>query len=337
MSAIETKHSEEVNIFEENNGIEKNNGDKENTNEEKFESEIYAVDTANNFIVYGGNRGEIIIQELSTMEIIKTFPRFNDSIIYIKIFNEGKNFYVVSLDGKISIYDFEKEIETTDIEEDITSYSYTNFENKDYLVIGTKSGLVYNFFQGVGYYKCFYGHTEDVTQAEFFDGQIFSISSSQFLIFDAKTGTKDYGFHSYMMTFFHLISSSVFVIASQKNVRIYKHDRLLKKIDESDVCTFGRSENNKILCGGGKKFFEINFGQKISQYDFEEVRRISNIKVKDYLFICSSEDMFGIGDVRKGIETFIDSGIGIIFDFVIGNGFVILAGEKGITLVDLSN
>lgn len=307
-------------------------------NDEELKEEYYTIDYNNkDIIIYGGNKHEIYVNNIKYNEIINIFNDFTESVIYLKYIN-SIHFYAVSLNGEVCLYDIEKGlIESTDLEIEITSYYFIKINEKiNYLILGSINGTIYLFFEGIKY-KCFYGHISEIFQVEYLDSKIYSLSSERFIIFEIENNKKEYIMESYLLTCFFLISSTVYLIGSEKNLRIYKKDRLLKKIDNIFSCFIKTIDG--VLCGG-EKLIEIGFNNGITIFDYQlKNLKIFNMKLINNQLIISNNKDIGIGDIRNGIIEWLELNLGEIFDFIVFNyneeKRICLVGESGLNILEL--
>ncbi|KAF7694758.1 hypothetical protein CDIK_1961 [Cucumispora dikerogammari] len=335
-----------------------------NTDSNETKTEYYTIDAIKSAqsttIIYGGNTHEIFINDIANNRTLEIFNDFSDSVVYLK-FISMTTFYGVSLNGEVALYDIEQGlIEMIELEDEITSHSYYRINStKHILILGSITGNVYYFFDNLKY-KCFYGHTSEIFQAEYLDEKIFSISSERFIVFDLSTEKKEYTQESYLLSNFFLVSSSVFLIGSEKNLRIYKHDRLLKRIDGL-FSSYVRTPSGGIICGG-ESLIEVAFNEEISVFDYQKNNNCGNKKpnildmkiIGNQLFVSDGK-ILGKGDIREGRITWFEFDIGEIFDFIplimphylptcesaisvcekTSENKVCLVGERGLTVIEL--
>lgn len=320
--------------------------------------DIYSiVNYKNNFLIYGGNNSTLYLKDLVTEDTTEVDLDLKDSIIAIKIYKDMV--YIVCYDGEVVIckilceddkFSLEK-YKTFSVGCDVTSFYFSNKNifaeennkkpknnkiDSPSLFLGTKSGQIYYFYDETTYFKMYFAHTTEVLDICTSERNLFSVSDDKIVIFDILSGERILYRESYELRYIKAISDSTYILTNSKNVRIFKNDRMLKKIDYCiDSCVV---KDGQIFLGGANLYSILDLNSmRIFEYESicDENLKITRIKILGNILICSSYENIGIGDLRDGKITFYNGQVGGIFDFTVFKDEVIIAGENGLSLISL--
>ncbi|KAF7683402.1 hypothetical protein TCON_1386 [Astathelohania contejeani] len=292
--------------------------------------EVYTVDHGYGLLVYGGISDICHFTNMDGED--DELDCFGDSIIYSKITSPDE-VVVVSLNGIIVWYDPIKKsiIERIDLGEDISFAT----SHGSIVYCGGNNGMVFKNDMVIT------NHGSMIVEIVIDDDTVYSLSQTRLIAINNYKETLNVS----------LAGGTAFLIGPlicvgfERDVKFYRLDgRMLKHIVSHNFETYVETichVNECYLVGGrGNNMLIINFktGTHIVKcMDGDKpIRGISRIKkYRDTEVVFSTFcGRIGIGDYRTDFK-YIKCGVGSIFDFFVGDGYIIIGGEFGIEILNI--
>ncbi|WEL38627.1 WD40 domain-containing protein [Encephalitozoon hellem] len=303
-----------------------------------MDSEVYGIDLnpKRNMLIHGGGDDKCIVTDLETGDIISVVEDFDDSVIFCKFIDEER-FIVASLDGTISLMTLEGEINNVSVNEDISRIKI----NGDKLVVGTVGGNVHLFTLDLCIQNVCIGQYNEIQDICYEDGKVYTLSETNFVIFDAKSHQKLMDVHVRGGSAMDKIpSSDVVCLGLEGCIVVRKNAHLLSRISVEGTPECVLYMNNYFIVGGdfdhillinmpmGMRTFKIPIGaEKILSIKGDGENRI---------VFSTCNGIVGCGDIRdeKSFKL-VEGGVGCIFDLCFKNSMVYIGGEHGFNALDM--
>lgn len=308
-----------------------------------MEAEIYTVDINSEagLGIYGGGAESAEIYNYREDYVVSAAAGYEESIVYTKFLPNG-TILIVTLNGIISIIKDNKEIATEEIGEDAAVALYNG-----HIIVGTESGKVYIYDNELVLVNTCSGHFSSVTDVDFRDGRVYSLSESCFLIHD-EYGNCIYTFRrcdslhatkKCTPTAFCHIGGEMFAVACAAHVRICKGKSIIFDVPVDNVVDTMIVIGRTLVIGGAfEQIILVDLSHHYAIFKLELGTEVTQIKFyKDNVIIFSTGcDRIGILDIRN-LKTLrlLEGGVKIIYDFAFSGNDIIVGGEAGTRIFDL--
>ncbi|KAM0677624.1 hypothetical protein BDAP_001770 [Binucleata daphniae] len=305
--------------------------------------EFYCIDinTEGTLVVYGGNTDTLYIADFPSLKILHSIDDFTDSIIYTK-FVESQTVIVFTLDGIIALLSLLSKQYTEycriDLEEDISKVEYK--DSKFY--VGTTKGSIHIFDTTFTDEIMLQGHNSAIQEIIICEDKLYTLSTSKFIIYDAKT--HDVLYKRLVTDAVCMAYSDAYNIAffaSETDSYVVKDDLVLKRYafsSEHTICV-----DNFFLVGG--KGYYLNIINMASGCTYEQLK-LNNARIEGITKIMNLGNniivfstMCGkivIGNFKYA-DTFkyYDSKVGVIYNFTCFYRHILVVGMFGVNIIHL--
>lgn len=297
--------------------------------------ELYTVDTdsSKRYAIFGGKNNTAEIYNLLEERTVTRIEDFTDSVLYTK-FLPNDRFLIITVNGVIALMEYEKDVSILDIEEDIT---VAHFNEK--LIIGTISGKVYLYDDELEHINTFGGHTNPIISVDYKEGRVLSMCSN-FLIAHSEVGKTLYTLKAYETFAFKYISSDVICFARDQKIQIFKEQKVLfeyKTIERIESIEL--VEKSLVIGGETDNILLIDTTGHYGIFKLKVDTVVNMIKkIEGYLIAFSTvEGLIGVIDIRS-IESlrYFKPDIGVIFDFSVLGAEIVVVGEGGFAVINIT-
>lgn len=296
--------------------------------------EVYTVDihSREGLIVCGGKDDSWAVLSAETGDVVFYKDQYSDSVVFARFVDDG--IIVATLDG--CIYKYNKEFSEkcrVELGQDISF-----IEIKDQMLYAA-TDVVHMFSLDLELQSTLCQHTSEVTQIAMENGALYTISKRLIQISCCKSGFSP--IHSiWISSGGPMCVSKNGLLCAQTDERalsIFLGSKLLKKVDLDGNAETIACFHNSFLVGGHFSYLLVvstSTGFCMQKITFDEdVGGVSKIHIIDSGAIFSTFDS-KIGVFRMGSGVFfLDTTIGIVFDFCMDNKFLLLGGECGVCVI----
>lgn len=300
-----------------------------------METELYSIDIQRDgdVMIYGGANDKCTMYDLQNDRIVTIVENCSNSVVYCKFMEDGL-FLVCTLDGVVSILKSDSEIATIKFEEEISKVCL----KEHHIIIGTNCGSIYMMCDGLQTQLQLLGHYSEVLDLIYHDNKVYSLSSNKLVVFDGISGHKVYDIAlKHAMSFSVTQSGDIFCIGKEDEIQIRKGTQILTRISTEKGAECILYYNKLFVVGGSFPYIlliDTAMDNKIFKIQLD-IEGINNMHLVGYRVTFSSFcGLVGVGDIRDK-DSFVlwDSEIGLVFDFVVKEDKVIIAGEKGMNII----
>lgn len=325
-----------------------------NTINNNIQNEIYTIDTKSNILLYAGNNQSLYIRINSA---VSSFLIGSDSIIFCKLVTETE-FVVVCYDGLV--------LRGTILESDSNGSLISNS-------VDNSNGIIYNNSDNntiinnntiITVNKVYHTHN-DVSITHYCNNTLFIVADS--IIHTVSSNNTINTIHcTDSLVKNVLVINDHLIISTDNQVLVCdNNDCIVKSMEYSKV--------NGIYCDESKLYvmrdelvevydcqsvlthsYSINISNVHTMYHINQylllvndtlkiksmnalfdtkIENVHLIKNKQEMMIMSSGERVFIMDVRGSESVEKNSGIGIVYDMVIGENEIIVGGEEGINMI----
>ncbi|TBT99575.1 WD40-like domain-containing protein [Hamiltosporidium magnivora] len=305
--------------------------------EETYENKIYAIDCNidRSVMIFGGIKNILWIKHSQT-EDITAFEKYSDSVIFCK-FVDKNTFLVAILNGEIYKYTLNR-----DIIEDKSFYNLNNdisfieiSSSDTEILIGTITGAIHVLSIDLLAEHVYLGHKDEIVSIQKYDDKLYSLSDSYFIIFNASTYKslmhKQIN-QGYSMS---VLGNRSICLCDASGIQIFRDNTTLFNIRDTGRTESIALSDNLTIVGTDQNIFFIFYNTTFSYFTVNVgVNKLSIIS--DYLIASSTNSeilVFSLSDIQsyKVYKTDVD----IIYDFVVFGNEVLIAGDSGISAIEI--
>lgn len=260
---------------------------------------------------------------------------FEDSILYVKFISE-EVFIVVTMNGTIFLLNFNEEISSIDVGEDVEAAHYSQKDRK--LVIATSSGQVFIYDDSLEHINTIGGHSTAISTVEYVNGKVISMCQDKLIVND-DNGRVLYTLKAGEAYCYKYISDDIFCFSRDGKIQIFKQNKKIHELSFEEKVKCVEYLNKTLVLGGNFDYLLlIDMSGHYATYKLNIQTSVNQIKVFDdykVMFVTDTQ-LIGIVDIRK-LESlrFYESLVETIFDFTFNTDLIIVGGECGCNIIDI--